>query len=254
LEAQGEGEERQALSGLFSSQALLGPEVCWGLCEHAQAPRALPREEEAVRNAVPARQQAFRSGRAAARSAAQELAPQLTEDFELLVGEHRQPRWPNAIIGSIAHGPRCSIAAVASRITHRSVGIDIERGRAVTRELWPVTFTPRERAELAALDESYGTEAACQRATLLFSAKEAVFKLQYPLTSRFVDFQDCEVELEPEENKEQGTFVAQLLDSLLSPLHEGPLRGRFALLPDIVLTAIELRRSRSTHAKRGTKR
>jgi hypothetical protein len=104
-----EKERGQALSGLFSSQALLGPEVCWGLCEHAQAPRALPREEEAVRNAVPARQQAFRSGRAAARSAAQELAPQLTEDFELLVGEHRQPRWPNAIIGSIAHGPRCSM-------------------------------------------------------------------------------------------------------------------------------------------------
>ncbi len=69
--------------------------------------------------------------------------------------------------------------------------------------------------------------------TLLFSAKESLYKTWFPLTRRWLGFDEAEVVLDP-----AGTFTARLL------VPAGPLPallpGRWAAAGGLVATAIVL--------------
>jgi 4'-phosphopantetheinyl transferase EntD len=66
-------------------------------------------------------------------------------------------------------------------------------------------------------------------AKLMFSAKEAVFKCQFPVTHRYLEFSDVEVVLYPE----QSSFLAYIS----SPdSHLAALRGRYLVTEDLILT------------------
>ena len=110
------------------------------------------------------------------------------------VGDNRQPVWPADITGSISHTKGLTGAILARRNDYRSIGIDIEGRTNVERMLWEQLFTMNE---LQMLDLA-GTDAAAQLATLFFSFKESFYKMQFPLTRKFLDFRD--VELQPMES------------------------------------------------------
>jgi 4'-phosphopantetheinyl transferase EntD len=143
-------------------------------------------EAECVRHAVPNRVREFAAGRTCARRALRELG---IEDFVLLAGQDRQPIWPSSIVGSITHTAGFCAAVVAPRRLFAGVGIDSEQVDKVSRDLWDTICRPEE----ASWRDTLPHEQQKAAAALLFSAKEAFYKCQYPLSGEWLDFHDLHV-------------------------------------------------------------
>lgn len=96
-------------------------------------------------------------------------------------------------------------AAVARSTDLRSVGLDAEPNEPVRDPgvLGLITL-PEERAALPALQAAQ-PEIHWDR--LIFSAKESVYKAWYPLTGRWLGFEDAVLTLDPTD----ASFTARLL-------------------------------------------
>jgi 4'-phosphopantetheinyl transferase EntD len=155
----------------------------------APAPRELltSAELQLMAHCAEKRIQDFAAGRACAHRALRELG---ILDFSLLAGEHREPVWPASIVGSITHTYGYGAAVVARQRDLRSVGLDCEVIDSVDEELWSRICTPTEIERLAQLPPAErGRQAA-----LIFAAKEAFYKCQFPLTRAWVGFEDVVIE------------------------------------------------------------
>lgn len=136
----------------------------------------------------------FAAGRLLARQALADLgAPAV----DLLPDADRVPIWPEGFCGSITHA-RCKTqslcaVAVAMLSAQRSLGLDIECDQALSPRVIKRVVMPDEARRVAALGLSLADVSV-----LLFSAKEAVYKAQYPVTRTFLDFSDVEVRLDPD--------------------------------------------------------
>ncbi len=190
---------------------------------------ALP---EALRSAVPKRRLEYLAGRHCARAALRECAPGLAE-HGVGTGPNREPLWPAGAVGSIAHTTGYVVSVATSHPPILALGVDVER--------WMDPAAPQRigahiaaRGELDALAARTGWSLA-RLLTLVFSAKESIFKCLYPEVQRYFGFQDARVQaIDPQE----GTFVA----TLTAPLAHLPsgleLHGRFTLLDEVVVTAL----------------
>lgn len=157
-----------------------------------------PEERPVVASAIERRRQEFIIGRSAARQAMAKLG---SAPAAIPVGPSRQPQWPAGHVGSISH-TRELVAAAAGRTEHaRSLGIDVEIVGSVTDELADRILTKGERAALDAGPIQDG-------ATVIFSAKEALYKAQYPIHGRWLGFLDVDVELEVGHDGGPGRFTA----------------------------------------------
>ena len=98
--------------------------------------------------------------------------------------------WPRDIAGSLSHCRTAGFAAVGRREEVGTLGIDVEDGPGLPEELWPCVLLPEE------CDWPGGLSAAARRrlALVMFSAKESLYKAQYPRTKRLMDFHDLRVE------------------------------------------------------------
>lgn len=130
----------------------------------------------------------FSTGRYCATKALEQMR---IKDATIPIGEDREPIWPEGIVGSISHCDSLTGAIVAKSSDHISLGIDIEEIGRVTPDLWDLVFTENEKNYLSGLSEK---EVLIQ-STAIFSAKEAFYKFQYPITRTFLDFLDVEVAL-----------------------------------------------------------
>jgi 4'-phosphopantetheinyl transferase EntD len=179
-----------------------------------------PAEAACLVSAVPKRIMEFAAGRACARRALQELG---IDDFVLLPAEDRQPLWPRSIVGSITHTTGYCAAVVARRESFAGIGIDSEEVSSVARDLWPTICTPEETGWCASLPGSQQPAAAA----LLFSAKEAFYKGQYPGTREWLNFHDlC---IEPAAwGAPQGQFTVRATRRIAAQdLGHWPLTGQF---------------------------
>lgn len=142
---------------------------------------------EALSRAVPKRQGEFLAGRLAAHQA---LLEQGIACHEVGIGADRAPVWPAGFEGSISHTVLGSVgvALCAVRPGSAGIGLDMEawldEGEAL--RLWPVIADEGEWGRLAR--SSLGEARAL---TLLFSAKESLFKALYPRVGRYFDFLDA---------------------------------------------------------------
>jgi 4'-phosphopantetheinyl transferase EntD len=162
----------------------------------------LPAEAQSMANAVPKRIQEFAAGRLCARRA---LVAFGVTDFPIRVAWDRQPVWPESLIGSITHTAGLCAAVAAERSNLIALGIDSEIVGAVKVNLRPRICV---ETELAWIDE---LEPAARAAavTLIFSAKEAVYKCLFPLLGERLNFHDLHV----------------------SPLEWGSPEGAFTIAP-----------------------
>lgn len=172
-----------ALSELFPSGALASE-----LRGAADPSTLYPDEARHVRKAVRKRVEEFAAGRLCARLLLREFG---IRQFALEVGAHRQPLWPENVVGSITHTTGFCAAVAARKENLRSVGIDTEIAGSVKTELWRGICTPSEAAWLQALPEAEQIAAA----TLIFSAKEAFYKCQFTVTQERLGFHDVSVGL-----------------------------------------------------------
>ncbi|WP_314172117.1 4'-phosphopantetheinyl transferase family protein [Streptomyces winkii] len=191
-----------------------------------------PEEAAVVSKAVAKRQREFADVRACARRALGRLGlpPQ-----PLVPGHRGAPRWPEGVVGSMTHCDGYRAAAVTRAADAAGVGIDAEPDGPLPEGVLDVISLPGEREHLRALARSR-PEVCWER--LLFSAKESVFKVWYPLAARELDFSEAEIAIDAA----RGTFSAQLL--VEGPDVNGePLRGmtgRWAAERGLLVTAVFL--------------
>jgi 4'-phosphopantetheinyl transferase EntD len=181
-----------------------------------------------VATSVPKRIREFSAGRACARAALRQLH---IEDFPILAGAHREPIWPAAFAGSITHTKEYAGAIVVSKDDGRSVGIDAAREGSVGEDLWREICSPLELKWLHGLT----TDTARTAASIIFSAKEAFYKAQFPLTGEWLDFHDVQISID-----DRGFRVSPLRALRLQSIAPA-WEGRFHVTCGLVLTAICIR-------------
>jgi 4'-phosphopantetheinyl transferase EntD len=173
-----------------------------------------PEEEALLARAVDKRRREFATARGCARRALADLGVAPTP---ILRGERGAPRWPQGIVGSITHCAGYRAAAVAHARDMMTIGLDAEPNEPLPDRVIDVVSLPGERALLRDL-ESAAPGACLDR--LLFCAKETVYKAWFPLTGRWLGFEDADITI----NAADGTFEARLL--IPAPTVGGsPLRG-----------------------------
>jgi 4'-phosphopantetheinyl transferase EntD len=194
-----------AAQALARARAVLPAAVTVGAVAVGEA-EAWPDEIAALPRAVPQRKAEFAAGRAAARAA---LAGLGLPPVALPRMPDRLPLWPPGLRGSIAH---CATVAVACATrAPLSPGIDIEPDAPLPPDLVEVIATRRELAG----------DLPPHAGRIVFSAKEAVFKAQFPLARAWLDFPDITVTLRPD-----GSFAARL-ERAIRPEGTGPAFPRF---------------------------
>ena len=198
--------------------------------EDVAGEQCFPGEESLVANAVETRRREFITARRCARDALAKLghAP-----VPIRAGPKREPLWPVGVVGSITHTTGFRAAAVASQDVLASIGIDTERNEQMPDGVEETITVAREPEMLAALSRTFP---AIHWGRLLFSAKESVYKAWYPLTGRWLGFEDARLTIDP-----MGSFAAALLIDGTRTDGELPLvalRGRFIVAHGLIATAV----------------
>lgn len=105
-------------------------------------------------------------------------------NFRIESGAKREPIWPKGIVGSISHTKNLAISVVSSELA--AIGIDVEAVLSEERfESLKSQFLSENEVELIKNDPTLGT--------IIFSAKESLYKALYPIVETFFGFHDAEV-------------------------------------------------------------
>jgi 4'-phosphopantetheinyl transferase EntD len=186
-----------------------------------------PAEEAIIHRAVDKRRREFATVRWCARRALAELG---VPPAPILPGEGGAPQWPAHIVGSMTHCDGYRAAAVANRAAIRGIGIDAEPNQPL----------PDDVHGSIALDTELSRDAELRRTSpgvcwdrLLFSAKESVYKTWFPLTHRWLGFEEADITL-----RTDGTFTARLLTS--APGIPPGFTGQWLAADGVLMTAITL--------------
>lgn len=194
--------------------------------------KLFPEEELAVGRAVEKRRREFTTARVCARAALEKLG---FPAVPIPTGARGEPVWPAGVVGSITHCDGYRACAVARSNEVVSVGIDAEPNAPLPDGLLGDIARHEELPWLGRLEREL-PEVHWDR--LLFSAKESVYKVWFPLAKRWLGFEDAVVEVDPS----AGTFAARLLVPGPS-LTDGPLRdlpGKWMVCDGVILTAVVL--------------
>jgi 4'-phosphopantetheinyl transferase EntD len=171
-------------------------------------------EEKTIAAAVEKRRREYTTVRACARQALGALG--LTPG-PILSDEHGAPRWPVGIVGSMTHCDGYRAAAVARVTDVPVVGIDAEPHEPLPAGILEVVALDAELSKIAVLQAA---EPTVRWDRLLFSAKESVYKAWFPLTRRWLGFEDADIEL-----RADGTFTAWLLAHVMTDPNGEALNG-----------------------------
>ena len=211
-------------------EEILPPEVASAEAFDDSAVVALfPEEEEVVARAVDKRRREFATARGCARRA---LATLGLPPAPIVPGERGAPAWPSGVVGSMTHCDGYRASAVALERNVRTVGLDAEPNGPLPDGVLKVIATP---AEIDWLDGAPPASGVCWD-RLLFSAKESIYKAWFPLTRRWLDFEEAVVTPDPD----AGTFDARLC--VPGPVVDGRrltgFTGRWVVRHGLVVTAI----------------
>jgi 4'-phosphopantetheinyl transferase EntD len=141
-----------------------------------------------VARAVTRRRAEFGTVRVCARRALAELG---IGPCSLVPGPDRSPRWPPGVVGSISHTDGYCAVAVARSSQADGLGLDVEHAGSLPDDLEAIVCTTAERAWLDQREEERG-----HLIQLVFCAKEAFYKCEYPVTRSPLDFLDVELRID----------------------------------------------------------
>jgi enterobactin synthetase component D len=185
-----------------------------------------------LQDATMKRRRQFCAGRICALAALHALEPEARAAAPSR-GERGMPIWPAGVTGSITHTDEFVSAAVVRTRDVRGLGIDSERimsderARGVSPAVaWPYELAHVRRAGWSRLEAL----------TLVFSAKESIFKCLYPLIGRFFEFHDVRIVAVDGESR---TFTAHVVKTLSPDFPAGTvLTGRFEFRSGSVHTGV----------------
>ena len=159
-----------------------------------------PLEQALVSHSVDVRKAEFGDARWCAHQALRDLGQ--WDNEPILRGERGMPLWPQDITGSMTHTEGFRAAVVAPKTHVRSMGLDAEPAEPLPPGIIGSIARPGEIPQLERL-RSEGIDCADR---LLFCAKEATYKAWFPMTFRWLGFEDAEIDL-----RSDGTFISYLL-------------------------------------------
>ena len=141
-------------------------------------------EQAVITRSVLKRRNEFATVRHCARLA---LATLGIEPVALVPGRRGAPGWPSGVVGSMTHCAGYRAAAVAHSCDFSALGLDAEPHHPLPAGVLKIIALKQEQDNLAAL-------AAADSATcwdrVLFCAKETLYKAWFPLTGRWLGFED----------------------------------------------------------------
>jgi 4'-phosphopantetheinyl transferase EntD len=194
---------------------------------------ALPEEEVLIARSVAKRRNEFITARHCARVAMAQLG---VPPAPILKGDKGEPHWPDGVVGSLTHCEGYRGAVVGRSVAVRSVGIDAEPHGVLPKGVLDAISLPVERTEISVLPAELRWD------RILFCAKEATYKAWFPLTQRWLGFEDAHITFTVGSDGTTGDFVSRILidPAALSgpPLRE--LAGRWSVAGGLALTAIVL--------------
>ncbi|UIP27367.1 4'-phosphopantetheinyl transferase [Photobacterium sp. TLY01] len=135
--------------------------------------------------AVPKRQAEFLAGRYLAQ---QLLKKEGIAPVEITIADNRAPVWPQGLTGSISHHEQLAACVICPQ-HHEMAGVGLDIELPVTADT--ATGMPGvvvNDQELVRLDINEQNQ--IELMTLIFSAKESIFKALYPQVQRYFDFLD----------------------------------------------------------------
>jgi 4'-phosphopantetheinyl transferase EntD len=189
-----------------------------------------PDEDAALRNAVAKRRIEAGTARWCARQALAKLG---LPPAPILPGLRGAPVWPTGVAGSMTHCAGYRAAALAHSRDIAAIGIDAEPHSPLPDGVCDVVASQAERLALA---ELAAAEPGISWDKLLFSAKEATYKAWFPLTQRWLGFQEASISINPAD----GTFTARLLvpGPVLAGHELTEFSGRWLAAGGLVITSI----------------
>lgn len=182
-----------------------------------------PLEKALVAHSVDIRKSEFGDARWCAHTALKELGRDGGDP--ILRGDRGVPLWPSSVSGSLTHTDGFRAAVVAPRLLVRSMGLDAEPAQPLPEGVLGTIARVGELDQLKRLEDS-GVQCADR---LLFCAKEATYKAWFPLTHRWLGFEQAEIDV-----RNDGTFVSYLL---VRPTPVPFISGRWALRDGYVIAA-----------------
>ncbi|CAM5421294.1 4'-phosphopantetheinyl transferase [Streptomyces avidinii] len=197
------------------------------------SPPLFAQEARLIEGVVERRRSDFTTVRTCARRAMGRLG---FPPAPILRGPRGEPLWPPGLVGSMTHCDGYRAAALARAEDLASLGVDAEVNDPLPREgMLRIVTTEEERAWLAPMIERR-PDVAWDR--LVFSAKESVYKAWYPLTGRWLDFQEAVITVDPD----LGTFAARLLvpGPLVGSARLSDFPGRWTTERGFLMTAVAL--------------
>lgn len=211
--------------------------VAFDSCDHSDLAAQFPgiAIPESLAHAAPKRRVEYCAGRFCAREALRACAPEQA-DAIIPSGPQGEPLWPTGIVGAITHAHRFASVAVARTRHVRAIGIDTEQMISAdeARDVLDYVAAPDEISALVSATR-WGTASIV---SVVFSAKETIFKCLFPEVGHYFDFRDAAID---SLDTDQGRFSARLLVSVTSRLVAGTkLGGRFERSGDRVHTAMVL--------------
>lgn len=194
---------------------------------------AMPEEQVLIARSVDTRRSEFVTVRHCARLALEQLG---VPPAPILKGDKGEPQWPDGVVGSLTHTSGYRGAVVGRRPGVRSVGIDAEPHDVLPDGVLNAISLPIERHEIGALPADLHWD------RILFCAKEATYKAWFPLTGRWLGFEDAHIRFDVDPSGTTGSFVSRIL---IDPVaRSGPplqqLAGRWSVAGGLALTAIVL--------------
>ena len=208
--------------GVFSAEAFTDPADVM----------LFPGEAAIVARAVDKRRREFATGRDCARVALGRLG---VAPVPILKGASGAPQWPPGIVGTITHCDGYRAAAVARDRDVLAVGVDAEPNAPLPDGVLETVSLAAERVRLPLLRAAVP---GVSWDRLLFSAKESVYKAWFPLTGRWLGFEEADVTIRPDD----GGFDARLLAAAAPTTAGGPpltgFTGRWLVSGGLILTAI----------------
>ena len=172
----------------------------------------------------PSRAKEYSSGRYAAHLAQKAIGLRQIE----ILNKGRAPIWPEDHVGAITHDAKYAGAIVSTQL--KGVGLDFERIGRIKPKLHEKLFTDFEQNWLS-------QQTRLEASTIMFSAKESVYKSVYPILKRFVGFQEVEISVD----WTCATFDVQYIADDMTEISKYDTKGFWSVSGDHVLTIVEVR-------------
>jgi 4'-phosphopantetheinyl transferase EntD len=196
----------------------------------------LPEEEPLIARSVAKRRNEFVTVRHCARIALGELG---FPAVPILKGDKGEPCWPDGVVGSLTHCTGYRGAVVGRTTEMRSVGVDAEPHDVLPNGVLDAISLGAERREIEAMA---ALPSGLHWDRILFCAKEATYKAWYPLTKRWLGFEDAHIVFDLDTSGFAGGFVSTILvdGCALTGPPLTALTGRWSVAQGLVLTGIVL--------------